>query len=120
MRKKLRLLKYLKKDENRIPDGMYCYKFTGEKSMVMTKDGLVSALHTKYCPYRMTKEVAGGVRLPYCNYLKMFGFPVNKNLGDRRWNRLKKRFGGKLYDVLALDLLFDGVKECGVNDDIRE
>jgi len=73
-----------------IPKGDYCYKL---KEVIYPEDGSKPILKTKRCPYWCWDERFPNDEVGYCKLLQ---------IGDRDGNS-----GG---------LLFDQVKECGVNN----
>jgi len=100
----------MKKDKRLIPVGHYCYlpdiTFKGKRKL--------GEFPIVNCPYSTTKSISG-VRVPYCEYLKEYGF--SNNFSDKEFEKLVDFFGTEeaVFDKLKLDLLWDGVKECGIN-----
>ena len=76
------------KDESVIPKGMYCY------TRLDTDSNISAGFKVKLCPYWEKKAHLPEQSCGYCNYLE---------LGDA--------------DENGTFLLWDMVKECGVNDD---
>lgn len=83
-----------------IPKGMYCYG--------RGRDG-----KRKYCEHFQSKEIAG-VTVPFCTYLNQGGI-TNSPDDDVLFEHFDRDID-KMIEALPLDLLFDAVKECGVND----
>lgn len=91
----------MKKDKTLIPEGMYCY--SGEHR----------------CPYRTTIEVGHNntVLIPYCTYLEEGDVTA---LNKKEYKILRSYHNcsnEELWKKYPLDLLWDSVKECGVNED---
>ena len=53
----------------------------------------------------------------WCTYLNKGGLGCIES--DKEWSKLVKYFGTEdgVFEMLPLDLLFDGCKHCGVNCD---
>ena len=98
----------LGKDTSEIPKGDYCYKFVEGKN----EYGIPNI---KSCPYRSGK-VLNGATIAWCNYLELGGL-LNEAAKDGDYERILEFFGDEetTWNYLPLDLLFDDVKECGVN-----
>jgi hypothetical protein len=96
--------------KQQIPHGPYCYKII----KVENKDGM-PVVKTQNCPFRSYKRY-GNVTVDFCKYL-------NKGdcggVSDGEYRKLLKHFGSEeeLDKVLSHLLLWDGVKECGGNDE---
>ena len=73
-----------------VPRGDYCYEF---KKIVYPKDGSMPFRKVRKCPYWCWDKRYPNEDVGYCKYLK---------IGDR--------------DEKGSGILFDQVKECGVND----
>jgi hypothetical protein len=73
-----------------IPRGDYCYKM---KKLVVPKDGSKPYLKTRNCPYWCWDEEYPDGRVGYCKLLKVSDM-----------------------DEDSCGLLFDQIKECGVNE----
>ena len=86
-----------------IPEGQYCYD----------KNGL--------CPNYKTKTV-NTVAIPFCKLLNDGG--IDNNTTEEEFELLKEFHGtsdiNDIFDLYPLDLLWDSVKECGLNtgDDV--
>jgi hypothetical protein len=95
------------KDTSKIPYGEYCYSIIGGPD----EQG---RLKTKPCPY-LTNKVFNGVEVPWCNFLECGG--LNNSHDDSEVSKLVDYFGGesKMNEELPLMLLWDQVKECGMN-----
>jgi hypothetical protein len=93
-----------------IPEGVYCYT-TGsiEKS---ENNGFLSK--TGVCPHYSYKDI-NGVKIPFCKFLCKGSVP--NSLTDTDFEKLEKHFGSEdeVFEGLPLDLLWDQVKECGIN-----
>lgn len=90
------------KDELKIPKGDYCYNEKG------------------VCPYFSHKVIAEDVQIPYCLYLEEGDLG---GLTTTEFETLKEELGlsaNELWEKYPLDLLWDQVKECGINDDYEE
>lgn len=109
-----------RKIKKKIPKGFYCYTFTGERGV--SKDGLPTK-KIKRCPFYTWKNL-NGVDVPYCGLLREYGQtdPSLENHDyDLEHKKLVEYFGseekmGKIIRGGAFDLLWDMVKECGVNE----
>lgn len=99
------------KPENKegIPEGNYCYRWTEAPSEYNNFMG-----STEPCPFFGDKNF-NGVNVPWCCFLNKGGLD-NRDYGED-YDKLLLHFGdeAKLRETLPLDLLWDGVKECGVN-----
>lgn len=100
------------KDTLMIPQGDYCYTFTGEKG-IDEETGL-PYMRTKRCPYQSIREF-NGVTVDWCDYLDCGD--VGNCRTDEEYEKLLEHFGSEeeLTKSLPLFLLWDGVKECGIN-----
>lgn len=90
MIKKILQKKYRKNYKNKIdsiPEGLYCYKYTGETSIVIRNGIETTAHHTKYCMFR--KFYNGGTK---CT-------AINLKCGKDDYQS-------------PFNLLWDGCKEC--------
>ena len=95
--------------EKLIPEGQYCYSYP-------------NGSYTS-CPYLTHIEIIDGmgpgIIIPYCLFEKASSLP--NNLEIEEFERLKKYFDFKSDDeiwdsvLFELDLLWDQVKECGIN-----
>jgi hypothetical protein len=99
-----------KKDKSLIPKGDYCYTWVEVPSVENNFHG-----KTKNCPYVKWKTI-DGVKVPWCEFLECGG--TNNNWSHEEWEKIRKHYGSeeKLDKNLPLFLLFDGCKECGVNE----
>lgn len=93
-------------NKNKIPHGIYCYDSKG------------------LCPYWNYKQITHDrkdedyepISIPYCSYLNegdLF------NLTKEQFKELLRYFNctkEELWEKFPLDLLWDQVKECGIND----
>lgn len=97
------------KDENLIPQGDHCYHWLELPSSDNNFTGT-----TKPCPFYGDK-VLNGVNVPWCHYLDQGGLD-NRDYGAD-WGKLVSLFGDgeRVQKALPLGLLWDGVKECGIN-----
>jgi len=102
------------KNTSVIPQGSYCYTWEESPSQENNCRGKV-----KNCPY-LTKKTFNGVDVPWCLFLNCGG--LSNNTDDSEIPKLIEHFGSeeKMNEALPLFLLWDGVKECGVNDDPSE
>jgi hypothetical protein len=89
---------YDKKDESIIPEGPYCY--SGDK-----------------CPHLSLRTV-GEVQLMWCRFLDQ---GTTGDLTDQEFQQLKNFHKASddedIWGLYPLDLLWDHVKECGINDE---
>lgn len=108
-----RILKQKQPSADRIPEGAYCYKLTGKEWKTMNNGHLVTAHGVIYCPHRKWYKTIAGVKVPYCAFLKAYGW--QNGLTKKEYDRVEAHLGSRLNDVLKLDLLWDGVKECDQN-----
>jgi len=105
------------KDTSIIPPGPYCYVPDIEKNKNKDKDD--HAYYTKTCPYwGYIKDE--GVDICHCSFLNESSIPNGTSSED--YAKLKKKYGeGKdLWDKFTGDLIWDQVKECGINDNWEE
>jgi hypothetical protein len=102
------------KDTSIIPQGHYCYTWLETPSESNNFKGKV-----KPCPY-FTKKEFNGVEVPWCNFLDCGG--LDNSHEDEDIGKLVEYFGDadKMHSALPLSLLWDSVKECGVNMDDPE
>lgn len=100
------------KDERLIPKGQYCYEHIGRNG-----EG------RSICPYFTKKTIIYDntdiyndvIQIPWCSYLNEGDIGL---LNDRQIERLTQHYGctvDRLNEMYPLDLLWDWVKECGVN-----
>jgi hypothetical protein len=99
-----------KKDTSVIPQGYYCYTWVEKPNRDTGFNGKI-----KTCPY-LTKKEFNGVEVPWCNFLNCGGLDNNHDETDIP--KLIEHFGSeeKMDEELPLFLLWDMVKECGVNE----
>ena len=98
------LNKVTAKDKTLIPHGDYCYS------------------GNKICPYRTNKEVGHNdtVLISYCSYLEQGDI---SDLSKEEFKLLKNYHNmtdEELWEEYPLDVLWDSVKECGVNDEYED
>jgi len=107
-------MKSKKKSTAGIPKGSYCYG-----KLIRAQETYPFARTYERCPHQTMKKIAG-VPVCWCKYLDKGGLP--DNLEDKDFAKLVARFGGEneTFDALPLSLLFDSVKECGVNEEYEE
>jgi hypothetical protein len=88
------------KDTSVIPKGCYCYEHTGRMKTVFHEEigQHIEVPEIKCCPYWSKRRDKPYQENGYCSYLES---------GD--WD-----------EPSAISLLWDQVKECGINDDIEE
>lgn len=101
------------KDISVIPKGLYCY--TIKKIVHDANRG--SIIETNPCPYCTTK-MYGETEQPFCSFLEKGS--IHNNTTENEYEKILKYFDGdenKLKEELSLFLLWDGVKECGINDE---
>lgn len=101
------------KDESLIPPGQYCYVPDIEKNK--NKDKGDHAYYTKTCPYwGYIKDE--GVDICHCSFLNESSIPNGTSSED--YEKLKKKYGGidEVWNNFTGDLLWDKVKECGINN----
>jgi hypothetical protein len=98
------------KDTSVIPQGDYCYTWIEAPSEINNLKGKIKA-----CPY-LTKKTFNGVDVPWCNFLNCGG--LDNNQDDSDIPKLIEHFGSeeKMNEELPLFLLWDMVKECGINE----
>lgn len=98
-----------KMDESQIPKGSYCYSLSNE----LNEHGFPKTI---ICPFFEYKEVVG-VQVPFCNFLNLGG-PQN-GWTEEESEKIDQFYGSreKTDEMLPLFLLWDQVKECGMNDD---
>lgn len=98
------------KDTSIIPFGDYCYTWVEPPSEENNRKGKI-----KTCPY-LTKKEFNGVDVPWCSFLDCGG--IDNNHDDSDIEKLVQHFGTeeKMNEELPLFLLWDMVKECGVNE----
>jgi hypothetical protein len=102
-------MKLLTDAHAKIPHGKHCYE-----SIKMNSDKTTFTV-TKPCPFRKFNNF---LKLYYCEYMNRFGIP--NDISESHWEDLVEHFGSEseLYEIATLDLLFDSIKQCGVNDGI--
>lgn len=106
----------MEKDESLIPPGPYCYVPDIEKNANRKAGG---PYYTKTCPYwGYIKDE--GVDICHCSFLNESSIP--NGTSDEDYEKLKKKYGGidEVWNSLTGDLLWDQVKECGINDNWEE
>ena len=96
--------------------------------MELNKDLIPKGMYCDDCPYfshMRLYDKFGKIQFPYCLYLNQGSMPnggwKKKELG--RLSFMLKIDKEKLWDhegLLGADLLWDGCKECGVNNEIDE
>lgn len=88
-------------NESIIPKGIYCYS-------------------KEICPYFTRKQV-GEIRIAYCKFLKQGSIG---HLIDKQFDYLKiyhkTSSDEDIYNLYPLELLWDQIKECGINEEIRD
>jgi hypothetical protein len=101
-------------NKSEIPQGNYCYTWVETPSKENGFRG-----KTKPCPY-YTSKTFNGVEVPWCLFLKCGG--LSNSTDDSEMDRLIEHFGNEedLNKELPLSLLWDGVKECGINTKTEE
>jgi len=94
----------------KIPKGTYCYE-----RLEMNEDK-ISLRVINPCPFHHYNEFFG---LFECQYLKQYGIP-NHEMYDGWREDLISYFGSeeKVFEATPLDLLFDSIKECGINNEV--
>jgi hypothetical protein len=98
-----------------IPKGIYCYTFVDEEPII-DEDG-ISHFKINSCPYWGNKDI-NGVKMPWCHYLNKGGWDNRDYIPEER-NKILEYYNNdekKMDEELCLMLLFDGCKECGIND----
>lgn len=86
-------------DDSKIPKGVYCYDEKG------------------VCPYYSQKVVAFDIIIPYCLYLDQGDLCGLTNEEFLKLKKIWAKTDEELYKMFPLDLLWDSVKECGVNEE---
>lgn len=96
-------------DEKLIPPGPYCYKLTNE----LNEYGIPKTI---MCPYYEYKKIAD-VDVPFCSFLNLGGTQNGWSIEESE--KIEQHYGSfdKTCEELPLFLLWDCVKECGINDD---
>lgn len=96
-------------NENLIPLGNYCYSHTGTTNEL-------GIPNIKLCPNFTYREIMG-VKLPFCSLLNKGSIP--NGLTDEEFEKLLNFYKSEdeLYEDNSLSLLWDHVKECGLNYD---
>lgn len=92
-----------------IPKGVYCYEMVGY-------DEINDIMKCKYCPFYVYLDIMD-VTIPYCLCEKRGAID---NISDNEYEILKKHFNcseDELDEMFNGDLLWDGCKICGVNND---
>ncbi len=95
----------MKKDTNVIPKGTYCYTYDENGKF-------------QICPYWDTIKDAPEQYNGYCHYLEKGDLDLEQEMDfiDEKTKEINK--GCDL--PFPVSLLWDQVKECGINDDIEE
>jgi hypothetical protein len=102
----------MSKDTSVIPEGSYCYVPDVEKNK--NKDKNDPAYYTKNCPYwGYIKDE--GVDICHCSFLNVSTIP--NGTSDEDYAKIKKKYGEDFWKNFTGDLIWDQVKECGINDD---
>jgi len=103
----------MSKDTSIIPAGAYCYHRSPTE---INQYGIPKAIP---CPYYSSKEI-NDVSVPWCSFLDSGG--QSNNHSDEDVKKLIEHFGSeeKMNKKLPLFLLWDQVKECGINDEYSE
>lgn len=98
------------KDKSVIPPGDYCYTWVEAPNRDTGFRGEI-----KTCPY-LTKKEFNGAEVPWCSFLDCGG--IHNNQSESDITKLIEHFGSeeKMDEELPLFLLWDMVKECGVNE----
>ncbi len=92
------------KIENKIPKGMYCYEWVNGKR--------------NYCPYYKVIKNRPPYENGWCNYLEEGDIEINKKT---EWKNNKTGETKTAREIgLPMSLLWDGCKECEINDEINE
>jgi hypothetical protein len=96
------------KDKSLIPDGLYCYHFDKSDK---------NSVKTKFCPYSVIKNI-NGVDVNWCDYINEGD---TGNCSDEDFEKLVEYYGStdNVDENLKLSILWDGCKECGINDDVE-
>jgi hypothetical protein len=97
----------MEKDKSKIPSGPYCYTYEGD--------------NFKICPYWDTVEGAPEQANGYCKFLEKSDIDLAKEamessdvvISDVNGKELDKE---DIPDFIFMGLLWDQVKECGIND----
>jgi hypothetical protein len=97
-------------DTSVIPKGDYCYQWEEVPSSENNFRGKI-----KRCPY-YTHKTLNGVSVPWCVFLNCGG--IDNAHDDSQIQSLVEHFGTeeKMDEALPLFLLWDEVKECGINE----
>jgi len=104
-------IREVRKTRKLIPRGMYCYK-----EIKKTKNGYK---RIGICPYWFIKKDRPKQENGYCAYLKKGDWDLNKEKHkEGKWTDGKGNPIEPPKEVLPLSLLWDMVKECGINEEI--
>lgn len=100
----------MEKDKSKIPEGPYCYTYEEEKF--------------KICPYWDTVEGAPEQANGYCHFLEKSDIDIGRETKEdpevvitQGEDVIDKN---EVPDFIFNGLLWDHVKECGINDDFDE
>lgn len=85
-------------DENSIPEGLYCYDDSGR------------------CPYWDLKAELPYQENGYCAYLNKSDWDLNEEQGNVELFKGGQSIGFESAHNLKCSLLWDSVKECGINE----
>ena len=103
-----------------IPIFIFYYKYIKMKKIAETL--IPKGVYCMGCPYRSFKSYLPDQEDGYCAYLQQSDWDRNEKAGKIKWRDGKT---GKISTITAphempMSLLWDGCKECGINDDIDE
>ena len=108
----------MNKGINKIPYGYYCYTFRKE---IRNDNGELIGFDINRCPYWKVKKLKNSeIEYYHCKYLNENDMG---NLSDEEYHKILNYFGNdenKVNDFFKLWLLWDQVKECGINEDEDE
>ena len=91
------------KSKSNIPKGMYCYD----------QDGV--------CPYWSINKDLPEQENGYCSFLDKSDYQRNEELGEIQWQNGKGEITRiSIPHEIPMSLIWDQVKECGINDDDDE
>lgn len=95
----------MEKDTSVIPRGDYCYTPIGHNGVKM---------QVKYCPYWSLSKGHEKQNNGYCSYLEKGDWDLNK---EKSWESASDvgNFLSASEIGLPMSLLWDAVKECGIN-----
>lgn len=95
----------MEKDISVIPRGDYCYSIVGHNGVKM---------QVKYCPYWSLSKEHEAQNNGYCSFLEKGDWELNK---EKVWGSASnaKNFQSAEKIGLPMSLLWDAVKECGIN-----